>query len=93
MFSIGIPKDTILQYEDTLKADGFLVLVQGTADEVKHAHEILNTSKRTVWRLARIGKIQRIKLGHRSTRFRLEDFANITSVDGSILTPGQALPL
>ena len=45
LFSIGIPKDTILQYEDTLKADGFLVLVQGTADEVKHAHEILNTSK------------------------------------------------
>ena len=45
LFSIGIPKDSILQYEDTLKADGFLVLVQGTADEVNRAHEILNTSK------------------------------------------------
>ena len=45
MFSIGIPKNTVLQYEDMLKADGFLVLVQGSADEVKRAHEILNTTK------------------------------------------------
>jgi excisionase family DNA binding protein len=48
---------------------------------VREASEILNTSKRTVWRLARLGRIRRIKLGHRSTRFRLEDLANITSVD------------
>ncbi|MEI8122107.1 MAG: helix-turn-helix domain-containing protein [bacterium] len=52
---------------------------------VKEASEILNTSKRTIWRLARIGKIRRIKLGHRSTRFRLDDIASITSVEGSIL--------
>ena len=50
----------------------------------KEASEILNTSKRTVWRLARIGKIRRIKLGHRSTRFRLEDLANITSVEDAV---------
>ncbi len=47
LFSIGIPKDTVVKYEEFLKADGFLVLVQGTAEEVKHAHEILNTSKAT----------------------------------------------
>ena len=29
LFSIGIPKDTVLQYENALKADSFLILVQG----------------------------------------------------------------
>ncbi len=47
----------------------------------REAAEILNTSKRTIWRLVRIGKLPRIKLGHRSTRIRLADIANITSVD------------
>jgi len=48
---------------------------------VREAAEILCTSTRTIWRLARIGKLTRIKLGHRSTRFRMADIANITSVD------------
>ena len=47
----------------------------------REAAEILNTSKRTIWRLVSIGKLPRIKLGHRSTRIRLADIANITSVD------------
>ena len=48
---------------------------------VREAAEILCTSHRTIWRLARIGKLTRIKLGHRSTRFRMEDIAGMTSVD------------
>jgi hypothetical protein len=44
LFSIGIPKDTVLQYENALKADEFLILVQGTAEEIKRAHEILKTT-------------------------------------------------
>jgi excisionase family DNA binding protein len=47
----------------------------------REAAEILCTSTRTIWRLLRIGKLQRIKLGHRSTRIRLADIANITSVE------------
>ncbi len=43
-FSIGIPKDTILQYENALKADGFLILVQGTVEEIDHARQILKAS-------------------------------------------------
>ncbi|MDI1229265.1 MAG: permease [bacterium] len=43
-FSIGIPKDTILQYEQSLKADGFMVMVEGTAAEVEFARTLLNTS-------------------------------------------------
>src|SRR5712692_4140250 len=32
LYSIGIPKDSILQYEVALKADKFLLIVHGTAD-------------------------------------------------------------
>lgn len=42
--SIGIPRDTVLQYENALKADSFLVLVQGAAEEVERARSILKTS-------------------------------------------------
>jgi len=43
LFSIGIPKDTVLQYENALKADSFLILVQGTMEEIEHARSILKT--------------------------------------------------
>ena len=44
LFSIGIPKDTVLQYENALKADEFLILVQGSASEVERARDILKSS-------------------------------------------------
>ncbi len=44
LFSIGIPKDTVLQYEKALKADNFLIMVQGSAAEVERARDILRTS-------------------------------------------------
>ena len=42
--SIGIPKDTVLQYENALKADSFMILVQGSAQEVERARDILKAS-------------------------------------------------
>lgn len=39
--SIGIPKDSILNYETALKADQFLVIVRGSADEAVKAKAIL----------------------------------------------------
>ena len=45
LYSIGIPKDSILDYEQTLKADGFLVLVHGTAVDVAQARTILTPLK------------------------------------------------
>jgi excisionase family DNA binding protein len=54
----------------------------------KQAAEILCTSPRTVWRLVRLGKIKRIKLGYRCTRFHLEDVENMTSVDDGTPTDG-----
>jgi hypothetical protein len=41
LFSIGIPKDSVLNYEIALKTDRFLLLVNGTADEAARARDIL----------------------------------------------------
>jgi uncharacterized membrane protein len=44
LYSIGIPKDSILQYETSLKAGKFMLAVHGTPDEVTRAKTILATS-------------------------------------------------
>src|SRR5208282_3186304 len=44
LFSIGIPKDSSIQYETALKSDKFLVIAHGTADEVAKAKSILETA-------------------------------------------------
>jgi uncharacterized membrane protein len=41
LYSIGIPKDSVLRYETSLKANKFLLVVHGTADEVERASSIL----------------------------------------------------
>ncbi len=46
LYSIGIPKDSILQYETALKADKFLVIAHGTAEEAEKARKVIdNTSE------------------------------------------------
>lgn len=45
LFSIGIPKDSVLAYEAAVKADGFVVMAHGTAEEVARAKAILRTAK------------------------------------------------
>jgi uncharacterized membrane protein len=44
LYSIGIPKDSVVKYETAVKSDKFLVLVHGTADEVAKAKDILQTT-------------------------------------------------
>ncbi len=44
LYSIGIPKKSILQYETALKAGKFMMVVHGTPDEITHAKAILATS-------------------------------------------------
>ena len=44
LYSIGIPKKSILQYESSLKAGKFMLVIHGTADEVSRAKEVLSTS-------------------------------------------------
>jgi len=41
LYSIGIPKDSVLRYEAAIKSDKFLLLFHGTPDEVHKAREIL----------------------------------------------------
>ena len=44
LHSIGIPKDSVVQYETALKSAKFLVIAHGTADEVAKAKSILETA-------------------------------------------------
>jgi sorbitol-specific phosphotransferase system component IIBC len=45
LFSMGIPKNSVLQYETAIKNDKFLLMVSGSAMEVAKAKEILGTSQ------------------------------------------------
>lgn len=42
LLSLGIPRDSVLQYEAALKADKFLLVVHGTADDIAKAKDILH---------------------------------------------------
>jgi hypothetical protein len=44
LYSIGVPKDSVIQYEAAVKADGFLVMAHGTAEEVARAKALLSTA-------------------------------------------------
>ncbi len=44
LFSIGIPKDSVVKYETAVKADKFLVIFHGTEEEVKDAKERLHAT-------------------------------------------------
>jgi uncharacterized membrane protein len=44
LFSIGIPKDSIIQYETEVKAGKFLLVAHGTEAEMARAAEILKNS-------------------------------------------------
>ncbi|HME09800.1 MAG TPA: general stress protein [Bryobacteraceae bacterium] len=41
LYSIGIPKDSVVQYDVALKADKFLLVGHGAADEIAKAKEII----------------------------------------------------
>jgi len=45
--SIGIPKDSVLQYELALKTDKFLLIVHGSPDAVAMAKDIIDGTKHT----------------------------------------------
>ena len=43
LYSIGVPKDSVIQYETALKTDNFLVMARGPAAEIVRAKTILGT--------------------------------------------------
>jgi hypothetical protein len=44
LYSMGIPKDSVVQYETAVKADSFLVMAQGAAEEIARAKAILSAA-------------------------------------------------
>lgn len=44
LYSVGIPKDSIIKYETSLKSDKFLLIVHGTREEVEKAKKILENA-------------------------------------------------
>ena len=44
LYSIGIPKNSVVEYEAAVKADKFLVMAHGTSEEVARAKAILATA-------------------------------------------------
>ena len=42
--ALGLPKDSVLRYETAIKADKFLVIVHGGADEIHRAHDVLTAA-------------------------------------------------
>ena len=45
LYSMGIPKDSVIKYELALKTDKFLLLVHGTAAEVERAKDVIESTR------------------------------------------------
>jgi uncharacterized membrane protein len=48
LYSIGIPKDSVVRYESAIKVDKYLVVAHGTAAEVARGKDILKIMKPVV---------------------------------------------
>jgi hypothetical protein len=44
LISQGIPKESAIKYEEEIKADKFVLVVHGTAEEAERAHAILSAT-------------------------------------------------
>jgi hypothetical protein len=44
LYGLGIPKDSVIQYESDVKADGFMVMARGSVEEAERAKTILAKS-------------------------------------------------
>ena len=44
LVGIGIPKDSVLEYDVALKTDKFLLIIHGSPEDVNRAREILSTT-------------------------------------------------
>jgi hypothetical protein len=49
LYSLGIPKDSIVQYESALKAGKFVVIAHGSPGEAAHAQSIINDTSAERW--------------------------------------------
>ncbi|HUV67446.1 MAG TPA: hypothetical protein VMW24_26380 [Sedimentisphaerales bacterium] len=59
LYSIGIPKDSILKYETSLKSNKFLVVAHGTTAEINWARDILQG---TEWARAEVHRGETLQI-------------------------------
>jgi hypothetical protein len=45
LYGMGIPKDSVVEYETALKTDKFLLMVHGMASEVEKARDIIESTR------------------------------------------------
>jgi hypothetical protein len=45
LVSIGIPKDSVVEYETALRTDQYLLVMRGNASEVAKAKDIIGTTR------------------------------------------------
>lgn len=45
LYSLGIPKNSVLRYETDLRAGKFLLIAHGTADEIERARDVLERTE------------------------------------------------
>jgi hypothetical protein len=45
LYSLGMPRNSVLDYEADVKADSFLVMAHGTPSEMTQAHALLQTAE------------------------------------------------
>jgi hypothetical protein len=60
LYSIGIPKDSIVEYEAAIKADKFLLLAHGKPDALEKAIRIMRAAKPTAVALHEAGRQESI---------------------------------
>ncbi len=56
LYSLGIPKDSIINYESSIKSDKFLLVVHGSEDELAKAKDILKGAGQEMSVYAPIGR-------------------------------------
>jgi hypothetical protein len=47
LVGLGVPKDSVIKYETELRADKYLVIAHGTADQLTNARAVMERSKAT----------------------------------------------
>jgi hypothetical protein len=65
LFSIGIPKDSVVKYETAIGSDKFLVVAHGTSDEVAKAKDIMHTTQAMEVEVHQVSRAQPAAAGAR----------------------------
>jgi hypothetical protein len=48
LVSLGVPKNSVIKYESSLRADKFLLIVHGSSEEVSRAREVIDNSTEAI---------------------------------------------